>query len=93
MTSKNKEECMADEVLTFAGTSALSDEEVVERVLAGDTALYEVVMRRYNTRLYRVVTFELVAQPSMGPVIVGVTGPAGTKDFLKTVLCKPDASI
>jgi RNA polymerase sigma-70 factor, ECF subfamily len=54
MTSKNKEECMADEVLTLAGTSALSDEEVVERVLAGDTALYEVVMRRYNTRLYRV---------------------------------------
>ena len=45
---------MADEVLTLAGTSALSDEEVVERVLTGDTALYEVVMRRYNTRLYRV---------------------------------------
>jgi RNA polymerase sigma-70 factor (ECF subfamily) len=45
---------MADEVLTLAGTTALSDEEVVERVLAGDTALYEVVMRRYNTRLYRV---------------------------------------
>ncbi len=54
MTSKNKEECRADEVLTLAGTSALSDEEVVERVLAGDTALYEVLMRRYNTRLYRV---------------------------------------
>src|SRR5580765_3632893 len=54
MTSKNKEECMADKVLTLARTTALSDEEVVERVLAGDTALYEVVMRRYNTRLYRV---------------------------------------
>jgi RNA polymerase sigma-70 factor (ECF subfamily) len=45
---------MADEALTLAGASALSDEEVVERVLAGDTPLYEVVMRRYNTRLYRV---------------------------------------
>ena len=45
---------MADEVLTLAGAAALSDEEVVERVLAGDTALYEVVMRRYDTRLYRV---------------------------------------
>jgi RNA polymerase sigma-70 factor (ECF subfamily) len=45
---------MADEVLTLAGAAALSDEEVVERVLSGDTALYEVVMRRYNTRLYRV---------------------------------------
>ena len=38
------------------------------------------------------LTFEFVAQPSMGPVIVRVTGPAGTKDFLKTVLCKADAS-
>jgi RNA polymerase sigma-70 factor, ECF subfamily len=45
---------MTDEVLTLAGTTALSDEEIVERILAGDTALYEVVMRRYNTRLYRV---------------------------------------
>jgi hypothetical protein len=39
------------------------------------------------------LTFEFVAQPSMGPVIIRVTGPAGTKDFLKTVLCRPDASI
>jgi len=39
------------------------------------------------------LTFELLAQPSMGPVIVRVTGPAGTKDFLKTVLCKSGASI
>jgi len=39
------------------------------------------------------LTFEFVAQPGMGPVVVRVTGPAGTKDFLKTVLCKPDASI
>ena len=38
-------------------------------------------------------TFEFVAQPSMGPIIVRVTGPAGTKDFLKTVLCKPEAAI
>lgn len=33
---------------------ALSDEEVVQRVLAGDGALFEVLMRRYNQRLYRV---------------------------------------
>ncbi|MBV9086032.1 MAG: RNA polymerase sigma factor [Acidobacteriaceae bacterium] len=32
----------------------LSDEQVVERVLAGDTALFEIIMRRYNQRLYRV---------------------------------------
>jgi hypothetical protein len=39
------------------------------------------------------LTFEFVAQPGMGPVIVRVTGLVGTKDFLKTVLCRPDASI
>jgi hypothetical protein len=39
------------------------------------------------------LTFELVAQPNMGPVIVSVTGPAGTKEFLRTVLCKAEASI
>jgi len=32
----------------------LSDEEVVRRVLEGETALFEVIMRRYNQRLYRV---------------------------------------
>jgi RNA polymerase sigma-70 factor, ECF subfamily len=32
----------------------LSDEEVVKRVLAGDTALFEVLMRRNNRRIYRV---------------------------------------
>lgn len=32
----------------------LSDDEVVRRVRAGDTPLFEVLMRRYNQRLYRV---------------------------------------
>ena len=31
----------------------LPDDQVVTRVLAGDTALFEVLMRRYNERLYR----------------------------------------
>jgi RNA polymerase sigma-70 factor, ECF subfamily len=31
----------------------LSDAEVVRRVLAGQTALFEVLMRRHNERLYR----------------------------------------
>ena len=39
------------------------------------------------------LTFEFVAQPSLGPVIARVTGPAGTKGFLKTVWCKADASV
>jgi RNA polymerase sigma-70 factor (ECF subfamily) len=33
---------------------ALSDEEVVRRVLAGERQLFEILMRRYNRRLYRV---------------------------------------
>jgi hypothetical protein len=32
------------------------------------------------------LTFELTAHPHMGPVTVRVTGPAGTKDFLKTIV-------
>jgi RNA polymerase sigma-70 factor, ECF subfamily len=31
-----------------------SDEDVVRRIQGGDTALFEVLMRRYNQRLYRV---------------------------------------
>ena len=33
--------------------SALSDEHIVSRVLSGQTALFEVLMRRHNERLYR----------------------------------------
>jgi RNA polymerase sigma-70 factor (ECF subfamily) len=32
-----------------------SDAEIVERVRGGETGLYELLMRRYNQRLYRVV--------------------------------------
>jgi RNA polymerase sigma-70 factor (ECF subfamily) len=44
---------VTETVVSVAGAS-LSDEEVVARVKAGDTALFEVIMRRYNQRLYRV---------------------------------------
>jgi len=33
--------------------TALSDEEIVNRVVDGQTALYEVLMRRHNERVYR----------------------------------------
>src|SRR5262245_6605592 len=33
--------------------AVLSDEEAVRRVLSGDTAAFEVIVRRYNQRLYR----------------------------------------
>src|SRR5207302_1706635 len=32
----------------------LTDEAVVARVCAGETALFEIIMRRYNQRLFRV---------------------------------------
>jgi RNA polymerase sigma-70 factor, ECF subfamily len=35
-------------------TSPLSDEEVIARVRDGDTGLYEIIMRRYNQRLFRI---------------------------------------
>jgi RNA polymerase sigma-70 factor (ECF subfamily) len=37
----------------IANSLSMSDEEVVSRVLAGETALFEIIMRRYNQRLYR----------------------------------------
>lgn len=41
----------------IVGRAALegwSDEVIVEHILAGETGAYEIVMRRYNQRLYRV---------------------------------------
>src|SRR5215813_402606 len=35
--------------------ATLTDDEVVRRVLDGDIALFEIIMRRYNQRLFRVV--------------------------------------
>jgi RNA polymerase sigma-70 factor (ECF subfamily) len=37
----------------ITSASALTDAEVVERVRAGDRALFEILMRRHNVRLYR----------------------------------------
>jgi RNA polymerase sigma-70 factor (ECF subfamily) len=41
-------------LLDKAKWEAWTDLEVIERVKAGDTAVYEILMRRYNQRLYRV---------------------------------------
>lgn len=40
-------------IVQKASTEAWSDEEVVRRILAGEVVLYELIMRRYNQRLYR----------------------------------------
>lgn len=41
------------QAVTTGPPSSLPDEEIVVRVLAGETALFEVLMRRHNQRLYR----------------------------------------
>lgn len=40
-------------ILERASFESWTDQEVVDRVRAGETALYEIIMRRYNQRLYR----------------------------------------
>lgn len=40
--------------LDRAAWDALPDEAVVQRIRGGETALFEILMRRYNQRLYRV---------------------------------------
>ncbi len=42
-------------MIVQAEQSVMSDEEVVRRVLSGDSALFEILMRRYNQRLFRAV--------------------------------------
>lgn len=37
------------------GNSTISDEDAIKRILAGEKELYELLMRRYNQKLYRVV--------------------------------------
>lgn len=37
----------------IAPTNEISDEEIVQRVLRGEADLFEILMRRYNRRLYR----------------------------------------
>jgi RNA polymerase sigma-70 factor (ECF subfamily) len=41
--------------VVLADWQNVGDEELVRLILAGDVALYEVLMRRYNQRIYRVV--------------------------------------
>jgi RNA polymerase sigma-70 factor (ECF subfamily) len=44
---------MADAAVALPVVEPMSDEQIVARVLAGETALFEVIMRRYNQRIYR----------------------------------------
>jgi RNA polymerase sigma-70 factor, ECF subfamily len=45
---------MSAESSFLEAVRALSDEEIVQRVRDGETALFEILMRRHNQRIYRV---------------------------------------
>src|SRR5262245_55248575 len=57
---------MRSEIGVETANAALTDEEVVRRVIQGEPALFEILMRRYNRRLFRVtrsiVTNDLEAE-------------------------------
>lgn len=42
------------EILEKARLEGWTDEQVVDRVRGGETALYEILVRRYNQRMYRI---------------------------------------
>ena len=42
-------------VLAPTGADELTDEAIVDRVRGGDVALYEILVRRHNQRLYRTI--------------------------------------
>jgi RNA polymerase sigma-70 factor (ECF subfamily) len=46
---------MSQAIAALPAAAELADEQIVERVRAGDTALYEILVRRHNQRLYRTV--------------------------------------
>src|SRR5262252_10616285 len=48
-----RESVMPAEPAVVSRFSAISDEEIVARVLEGETPLFEVLMRRHNERIYR----------------------------------------
>ena len=46
---------MEQAILAKAGVDELTDEAIVGRVRAGEVALYEIIVRRHNQRLYRTI--------------------------------------
>jgi RNA polymerase sigma-70 factor (ECF subfamily) len=52
-TASDIERAGPAEPADFARGSLLTDEELVREIVAGRTALFEIVMRRHNERLYR----------------------------------------
>ncbi len=53
-TTKNSSEFKDYKFVSAEAYSHLSDKEIIQRVLSSETPLFEVLMRRYNQRLFRV---------------------------------------
>lgn len=60
---------MVDGIEAEVANAGLTDEEVVRRVIAGEPALFEIIMRRYNRRLFR-VTRSIVANDAEAEDII-----------------------
>jgi hypothetical protein len=57
------------------------------RVRGDDDAIVAVAeLIAAERKCCRFLRFELIASSNMGPVVLRVTGPTGTKDFLETIL-------
>ncbi len=50
-------------------SAALTDEEAVRRVVAGDSAFFEILMRRHNQRIYRAVRAVLGSEEDVEDVM------------------------
>lgn len=48
----------------------ISDEEIVTRILAGERELFEVLLRRHSTRIYRVIVSMLGNETEVENVMV-----------------------
>ena len=48
-----------------------ADEQVIERILAGEVQLFEVLMRRHNQRIYRAVRSILREEPEVEDAMQG----------------------
>ena len=46
---------VSENIRALAAPAGPADEDILERVRAGETALFEVLMRRHNTRVYRAI--------------------------------------